>query len=111
MSTLVQDELPLSNEVAFSLVETMLGLAIFCMIFLTLLPMTSELYEQMEKRKMSYHAMTVNYDAIILSRNNRQLKEGFLIIEGVRYDWKITNHNICSSYIEFDEKRRSCVTF
>ncbi|MBQ0137707.1 MAG: type II secretion system protein [Kurthia sp.] len=111
MSILVQEESQLNKEKGFSLIETMLALAIFSMIFLTLLPMTSELYEQMEKRKMSYHAMTVNYDATIRHKNNPNQTEGFTLIDSVRYDWEIVNDQVCSSYTEFNEKRRSCVAY
>lgn len=100
-----------SNNEAFSLIETMLALAIFCMIFLTLLPMTNELYQQMENRKMSYHAMTVNYEGVILHISEQKIMKGKKIIEGIRYDWHIKDDHICSNYSRFNEKRSSCVKF
>lgn len=109
MFTWDQDGSPLNNKRAFSLVETMLALAIFCMIFLTLLPMTNELYQQMEQRKMSYHAMTVNYEGVILHNSEKKRMSGMKNIDGIRYDWIITNDKICSSYKRFNEKRNRCV--
>lgn len=111
MFILVQEEFILNNQGGFSLIETMLGLAIFCMIFITLIPMTVELYDKAEKRKQSLHAMTINYEATVIHFTNPQLVNGEVELEGQIYHWKIEKDKVCTVYNEKREMRRSCVAY
>lgn len=110
-SILDLEESILNRQSGFSLIETMLGLAIFCMIFITLIPMTTELYEKAEKRKQSLHAMTVNYEATVIHYTNPQTTNGEIGLDGNTYRWKIEGKKVCTDYNEKQEMRRSCVVY
>lgn len=99
------------NNQGFSLAETMLALSIFVIIFLTLIPMTLYLYENIEKSKKRLHAMISNYDGTILHSNDSSKISGFFIVEGVKYHWEIKDDKICTTYAEEVKVRTSCVQY
>lgn len=100
----------MDNE-GFSLAETILALSIFVVIFLTLIPMTLYLYENMEKSKKRLHAMISNYDGTIVHTNNPSRNHGDFIVDGVKYHWQIKGDTICSTYFEGERVRSSCVQY
>lgn len=105
------DESTLNKQSGFSLTETMLGVAIFCMIFITLIPMTTDLYDKAERRKQNLHAMTVNYEATVVHYTKPQIVEGDLKLDGRTYRWKVEGNRVCTVYNEKQETRRSCVRY
>lgn len=108
-----QEELKLDNKNnrGFSLAETMLALSIFVVIFLTLIPMTLYLYENIENSKKRLHAMISNYDGTIIHNNIPSKFSGDFIVDGIKYHWKIKDQTICSSYVEGEKVKSSCVQY
>lgn len=95
----------------FSLAETMLALSIFVVIFLTLIPMTLYLYDNIEKSKKSLHAMISNYDGTIIHNNSPSIINGEFIVDGIKYHWIIKDQTICTSYFEGEKVKSSCVQY
>ncbi len=100
-----------NNQNGFSMMETMLALFFFSCIFLTIIPMTNDLYDQMQKRRMSLHAMHVNYEATKIYLKNPHQVQGEIQVDRSFYQWTIAAQQVCTTYLYKEERKSSCVKY
>lgn len=93
----------------FTLVESLLGLTMFLMIFSTLIPVVQTMYRNIEIKKVKLHAMISNLDAVIEHSNNPDLVEGVFYIDGRKYEWFIDQEQVCTNYEIEGAGKTKCV--
>lgn len=106
-----QVEFMFKNNAGMALAEAMLAISIVSVIFLTCIPLTFYLYENMEKSKQRLHAMIANYDGTVINYNHPSITEGEFVVEGITYYWQIRAGEICSSYRFQKKEWQSCVAY
>lgn len=82
----------------FTLVESILGLTMFFVIFSTLIPIVHTMYRNIENKKVQLHAMISNLDAVIEHQNDSSKLNGMFLIENRRYSWYLSENRICTHY-------------
>lgn len=82
----------------FTLVESLLGLTMFFVIFSTLIPVVHTMYRNIEVKKVQLHAMISNLDAVIEHYNDPEKDSGFYIIDKRQYSWVLNENRVCTNY-------------
>ena len=96
------------NQKGYSWPEAILTLTIIVIVFGTLLPLATKMTSTLHYKKISMYAVETMYHGAILYKSNGKAK-GKREIEGVHFDWIITDQLICVSYQPENEVIEKCL--
>lgn len=96
------------NEHGFSLVETILSVAIMMLLCGTLIPVSYTMKTNLYHKKLEVFATETAYEGLKIY-HVKQIHEGTKVIEGVVYHWTFDGQQVCVTFENTKEDRQKCI--